>query len=119
MVTRGCFDSPDVRHRTFQLVGLEEFLREVVYRKLLASCGTFVHGVAAIARDLVLVPVVMTTPRNNQPQENGYKVSLGDGSLVWPPAEGEIAARSAAVGAVADIQHGRPGTVLDEAIIDR
>ncbi len=70
-------------------------------------------------RELGAVAGVMVTASHNPPQDNGYKVYLGDGSQIVPPADGEIAARIAAVGAVADIPRGRPGTVLDEAIIDR
>ncbi|MFC4784229.1 phospho-sugar mutase [Nocardioides sp. MAHUQ-72] len=70
-------------------------------------------------RELGCVAGVMVTASHNPPQDNGYKVYLGDGSQIVPPADAEIAARIEAVGALADLPRGNAGTVLDEHIIDR
>ena len=51
----------------------------------------------------------MVTASHNPPQDNGYKVYLGDGSQIVPPADAEIAARIAAVGALADVPRGDGG----------
>ena len=70
-------------------------------------------------RELGCAAGVMVTASHNPPQDNGYKVYLGDGSQIVPPADAEIAARIAAVGAVADVPRGSGGTVLEEEIVDR
>jgi phosphomannomutase len=70
-------------------------------------------------REFGCVAGVMVTASHNPPEDNGYKVYLGDGSQIVPPADLEIADRIAAVGAVAGIPRGGPGKVLDEEIVDR
>jgi phosphomannomutase len=44
-------------------------------------------------RHLDCVAAVVVTASHNPPQDNGYKVYLGDGSQIVPPADAEIAAR--------------------------
>ena len=70
-------------------------------------------------RELGCAAGVMVTASHNPPQDNGYKVYLGDGSQIVPPADAEIAARIAAVGPLADVARGSGGTVLEEEIVDR
>jgi phosphomannomutase len=70
-------------------------------------------------RELGAVAGVMVTASHNPPQDNGYKVYLGDGSQIVPPADAEIAARIAAVGPLAEVPRGTGGTVLDEEVVDR
>ncbi len=70
-------------------------------------------------RELGCVAGVMVTASHNPPQDNGYKVYLGDGSQIVPPADSGIAHRIAAVGAVADIPRGGTGQVLTDEIVDR
>ena len=70
-------------------------------------------------RELGCVAGVMVTASHNPPEDNGYKVYLGDGSQIVPPADAEIAARIANVGNVADLPRGGGGTTLDEHLIDR
>jgi phosphomannomutase len=69
-------------------------------------------------RELGCAAGVMVTASHNPPQDNGYKVYLGDGSQIVPPTDAEIAARIAAVGAMADVPRGSAGTVVREEIID-
>jgi len=70
-------------------------------------------------RELGSVAGVMVTASHNPPQDNGYKVYLGDGSQIVPPADTGIASRIAGVGPVADIPRGDPGKVLGDEIVDR
>ncbi|MGH3459536.1 phospho-sugar mutase [Aeromicrobium sp.] len=61
---------------------------------------------------------VMVTASHNPPQDNGYKVYLGDGSQIVPPADGEISARIDAVGRLADVPLGTDWITLDEEVVD-
>jgi len=70
-------------------------------------------------RDLGCVAGVMVTASHNPPQDNGYKVYLGDGSQIVPPADAGIADHIARVGAVADIPLGPDGTVLGDDLLER
>ena len=70
-------------------------------------------------RDLGCVAGVMVTASHNPPQDNGYKVYLGDGSQIVPPADQEIADRIAAVGALGDIPRGDGAEILGEDVVDR
>jgi phosphomannomutase len=46
---------------------------------------------------------VMVTASHNPPQDNGYKVYLGDGSQIVPPTDRQIASHIAAVRSVRDL----------------
>ena len=70
-------------------------------------------------RELGCSAGVMVTASHNPPQDNGYKVYLGDGSQIVPPADAAIAAKIDAVGALADLPRGPGGTVLGEHLVDR
>ncbi|UDY24421.1 phospho-sugar mutase [Nocardioides sp. Kera G14] len=59
---------------------------------------------------------VMVTASHNPPQDNGYKVYLGDGCQIVPPADGEIAAHITAVGALADVPRGDRGELIDPQV---
>ncbi len=69
-------------------------------------------------RELGCAAGVMVTASHNPPQDNGYKVYLGDGSQIVPPADIEIAERIAAVGPLADLPRGTAGTLVGEEIVD-
>jgi phosphomannomutase len=63
---------------------------------------------------------VMVTASHNPPQDNGYKVYLGDGSQIVPPADFEISAAIDAVRALADVPFadGRWRTLGDADVLD-
>ncbi|MGV1003270.1 MAG: phospho-sugar mutase [Candidatus Nanopelagicales bacterium] len=61
---------------------------------------------------------VVVTASHNPPQDNGYKVYLGDGSQIVPPADAEIAAQIAAVGPLAEIPRSEDYAVLGEEVVE-
>lgn len=74
-------------------------------------------------RHLKAVAGVVVTASHNPPQDNGYKVYLGDGSQIVPPADEEIAAAIAAVGPLDSVPRGddwqTTGDELLGAYLDR
>ena len=69
-------------------------------------------------RHLGCVAGVMVTASHNPPQDNGYKVYLGDGSQIVPPADVRIAEEIGRVGALADVELGGTGELLGEEIVE-
>ncbi len=69
-------------------------------------------------RELGCVAGVMVTASHNPPQDNGYKVYLGDGCQIVPPADAEIAMRIGTVGPLDGVPRGDAGTVLGPEIVD-
>jgi phosphomannomutase len=63
---------------------------------------------------------VMVTASHNPPQDNGYKVYLGDGSQIVSPADAEISAEIDAVGPVGAVPRADSGwqTADAEALLD-
>jgi len=61
---------------------------------------------------------VVVTASHNPPQDNGYKVYLGDGMQIVPPADAEISARIAAQPPYAQIPQSDAWTTLDETVVD-
>jgi phosphomannomutase len=60
---------------------------------------------------------VMVTASHNPPQDNGYKVYLGDGSQIVPPQDADIAAEIAAINSVKDLPRAENWELADEAVV--
>ncbi|AUG77608.1 phosphomannomutase [Kitasatospora sp. MMS16-BH015] len=61
---------------------------------------------------------VTVTASHNPPQDNGYKVYLGDGSQIVPPADAGIAAEIDAIGSLAEVPLAAEGwEVLGEEVV--
>ncbi len=69
-------------------------------------------------RELGCMAGVMVTASHNPRQDNGYKVYLGDGSQIVPPADAEIAECIEAVGALDSIPMSDGYRVLDGSVVD-
>ncbi|MEV6809068.1 phospho-sugar mutase [Streptomyces sp. NPDC051132] len=70
-------------------------------------------------RHLGAVAGVEVTASHNPPRDNGYKVYLGDGSQIVPPADAEIAAEIAAIASLHDVPRPDAGwEILDDNVLD-
>ena len=62
---------------------------------------------------------VMVTASHNPPQDNGYKVYLGDGSQIVPPSDALIAAKIDQVASVASVPRAESGwEVLGDEVLE-
>ena len=61
---------------------------------------------------------VMVTASHNPPQDNGYKVYLGDGSQIVSPADAEISAEIDAIGTLAAIPRGAGAETLGKEVLE-
>ena len=69
-------------------------------------------------RELGCVAGVMVTASHNPPQDNGYKVYLGDGSQIVPPADAGISREIDAVGALESVPRGEGWERLGDEVVD-
>ena len=71
-------------------------------------------------RHFECVAGVVVTASHNPPQDNGYKVYLGDGSQIIPPTDAEIAARIAEVASrpLADIARSDDYPLVGDELVD-
>ena len=74
---------------------------------------------AFAVRHLGCAAGVMVTASHNPPDDNGYKVYLGDGSQIVPPADIDIAAEIAAVPSLTTVPRPTEGwETLDDSVLD-
>ncbi|GHH76971.1 phosphomannomutase [Kitasatospora indigofera] len=74
---------------------------------------------AFAVRHLGAAAGVTVTASHNPPQDNGYKVYLGDGAQIVPPADAGIADEIDAVVALADVPRAEDGwEVLGEEVVE-
>jgi phosphomannomutase len=84
----------DARHKSDVFArDSAEILAAAGFRTLLVPVPTPTPVIAYGIGHFGCVAGIVVTASHNPPQDNGYKVYLGDGSQIVPPADGEIAAR--------------------------
>ncbi|MGW3100941.1 phospho-sugar mutase [Streptomyces sp. NPDC001100] len=70
-------------------------------------------------RHLGAIAGVEVTASHNPPRDNGYKVYLGDGSQIVPPADADIAAEIDAIRSLHDVPRPTDGwETLDDSVLD-
>ena len=115
-------DADHPRSEPFVVVGFDARHMSDEFARDTAAVVTAAGGRAAVLPHVLPTPVlafairylgadagVMVTASHNPAQDNGYKVYLGDGSQIVPPADALIAARIAAVGSVAEVPRAESG----------
>lgn len=106
----------------FVVVGYDARKNSDVFARDTAAVVVGAGGRAAILPSPLPTPVlayairflgadagVMVTASHNPPEDNGYKVYLGDGSQIVPPSDAGIAVQIARVTAVADVPLAKDG----------
>lgn len=106
----------------FVVVGYDARKNSDVFARDTAAVVVGAGGRAAILPSPLPTPVlayairflgadagVMVTASHNPPEDNGYKVYLGDASQIVPPSDAGIAAQIARVTAVADVPLAKDG----------
>jgi phosphomannomutase len=110
----------DARHGSAEFArDTAEILAGAGFPALLAPGPVPTPAVAFGIRHLGCVAGVVVTASHNPPQDNGYKVYLGDGSQIVPPADAEIAARIDDVARrdLADVRRSDDYTVLGPELL--
>ncbi|MFE1322160.1 phospho-sugar mutase [Kitasatospora phosalacinea] len=100
----------DARHKSYDFaLDTAAVVVGAGLRAALLPCALPTPVLAFAIRQLGAAAGVVVTASHNPPQDNGYKVYLGDGSQIVPPADAEIAAEIDALGALADVPRAESG----------
>ncbi|MGL5817924.1 MAG: phospho-sugar mutase [Phycicoccus sp.] len=116
----------------FVVVGFDARTNSEVFARDTCAVVTGLGGRAAVLPRPLPTPVlayairhlgadagVMVTASHNPPEDNGYKVYVGDGSQIVPPVDAAIAAEIAAVESVASVPLADDGwETLGEDVLD-
>ena len=109
----------DARHRSLDFaLDTAEILAGAGVRAFVMPTTLPTPLLAFAIRALGVDAGVMVTASHNPKQDNGYKVYLGDGSQIVPPADAEIAAEIAAVGMLSEVPRSDGFTMLSHDIVD-
>ena len=97
-----------------------EIMSAAGFQTMITSGPTPTPVVAFGILHLGCVAGVVVTASHNPPQDNGYKVYLGDGSQIVPPADADIAARIDQVArhSLDDVPRAPSYTVLGTELVD-
>ena len=108
----GRFRSPEFATDSAAVFGAAGFDTRVMPRLLPTPVLAFaVQYFGAVAG-------IMVTASHNPPQDNGYKVYLGDGAQLAPPTDTYIEAAIRAVGSTRAIPTSARYTVLNDTVVD-
>jgi len=109
----------DARHRS------DEFARDTSavlagagFEALLLPRPPPTPVLAFAIRRLGAAAGVMVTASHNPPEDNGYKVYLGDGSQIVPPTDLDISRHVAGVGSAAAVPRSEHWRLLDDEVED-
>ena len=97
-----------------------EIMAGAGFRSMITAQPLPTPVVAFGIRHLGCAAGVVVTASHNPPQDNGYKVYLGDGSQIVPPADAEISARidEIAEHSLADVHRSRSYEVIGPELVD-
>ncbi len=111
----------DARHNSDAFArDTAEIMTGAGFEALLVSRPLPTPVVAFGIKHLDCVAAVVVTASHNPPQDNGYKVYLGDGSQIVPPADAEIAARIDGVAQhrLADVPRASAYRVIGDGLVE-
>lgn len=109
----------DARHKSREFAHDTAEVMEGAGLHALVMPGPLPTPVLAYAiRSLGCIAGVMVTASHNPPQDNGYKVYLGDGTQIVPPVDAQISACIDSVGAVADLPRGSGWQTLGPEVLE-